>query len=441
MKWRAGVLLASNLPFFSDSNPFMSLRRLLLACTGFFVGVALAIAAESPRVPPLSSELAGQLTLPKISGLPPLAWRIQARPAPGGTLAFDAAATAPGLELQLAFTLPLGEVPGTWRLAPTKIDAAAWWRLSVEQAGIGALPADFEFTGQLTLEGEGQWRGADASGTLHLALAAGTAGSAAQHWSATGLMLDANLAIASSRLAVRTAQLRVDTIQAAGLTARNLLVDVTAAEAGRLAVTRAEVAALGGRIALTPFTLDPAAPAVTSVAEFSGVALGDIATLVPQALKEARGQVAGRVSVNWSLQSGLGPSDGSVNVSSAEPATVRLASSPGLLTGNSPPRIELLPEFTGPLRRWTSIENPAHGMLQRIETGQAPLAVESLSLRLYPDGANGARSAQIEVVARTTGVGDVVEKVTFTVNVSGPLDQVLRLGLDDRAKIRVNAPQ
>jgi hypothetical protein len=44
----------------------------------------------------------------------------------------------------------------------------------------------------------------------------------------------------------------------------------------------------------------------------------------------------------------------------------------------------------------------------------------------------------VDVVARPTGVGDVLEKITFTVNVSGPLDQVLRLGLNDRAKIRVN---
>jgi hypothetical protein len=78
-------------------------------------------------------------------------------------------------------------------------------------------------------------------------------------------------------------------------------------------------------------------------------------------------------------------------------------------------------------------------MLQRIELGQVPLAVESLDFQLYPDGAGGSRSAQVRVVARTTEAGDVVEKVTFTVNVSGPLDQVLRLGMDERAKIRVNA--
>jgi hypothetical protein len=273
---------------------------------------------------------------------------------------------------------------------------------------------------------------------LHATLAAGTAGSKSQHWSASGLELVADLELAPTRVAVRTARAHVDTIQAAGLTGRNLIFEIAGAEAGRLAVSRAEVAAFGGRITVVPFTLDPVAPAVNSVLEFSGVSLGDLASFVPQAIQQAGGQVAGRLSLNWSRQAGLGPANGSLAAAAGQAATVRLASSPGLLTGNSPPRIALLPAAMGPLSRWFSLENPAHGMLQRIELGQAPLAVENLSLRLYPDGAGGARSAQVEVVARTTGAGDVVEKVTFTVNVSGPLDHVLRLGLDDRANIRLN---
>ena len=77
-------------------------------------------------------------------------------------------------------------------------------------------------------------------------------------------------------------------------------------------------------------------------------------------------------------------------------------------------------------------------MLQRIELGQSPLAVETLRLQLYPDGPGGPRSARVDIVARPAGAGDVVEKITFSVNVSGPLDQVLQLGFKDRATIRVN---
>ena len=200
---------------------------------------------------------------------------------------------------------------------------------------------------------------------------------------------------------------------------------------------RAEIVAFGGRIALAPFTLDPAAPAVRTTAEFSGVALGELAALVPQALTEARGQVAGRITVNWSLQAGVEPGAGSLVVSPDTPATLRLAKSPGLLTGRSPPRIEFLPAWTGPLHTWFSVENPGYDLLRRIELGDMPLVVEHLDVRLYPDGPDAARSATVEISARPAS-GEAVKKVTFTVNLSGPLAQVLRLGLDDRAKVRVN---
>lgn len=417
---------------------FLPFPRVLL-----FAALAVgASAAESPALlPPLRGDMSGQLSLPKITGFPPLAWRLAAQPTVPNSLAITATGTAPGLSLYVELTPAVGPAAGTWRLVRAEIDGATWWRLAAEQAGPGAksLPLDFEFTGAVTVDGSGTWRGSDFAGSLHLAVSAATARSAAQNWNAAGLTLDAVLALSPGRPTLRAVQLRVATVQFAGIGAQNLVLTAEGSEGGRLAVTRAELAAFGGRIALTPFTLDPAAPAIASTAAFSGVALGELAALMPQALKEARGQVAGRVAVNWNIATGFGPGDGALSVTPAEPATLRLAAAPGLLTGRSPPRIALLPAFTGPLRRWLSLENPAHAMLQRIELGQVPLAVESLDFQLYPDGAGGTRSAQVLVVARTTNAGDVVEKVTFTVNVSGPLDQVLRLGMDERAKIRVNA--
>ena len=382
-------------------------------------------------------DLSGNLTLPKISGLPPLAWRVQVHPAAGESLAFDATASAPGLELQLALTLPTGDAPGTWRSMRSRVDAAALWRFLVEHGGLGgqSIPTDLELTGTLAVEGNGQWGGDDFSGTLRFALAPASVRSAAQKWSADGVALDGEIEVAAARVALRSVRLRAEKLEVATLAAHNFLIEARGAEGGRVAVTRAEVAAFGGRIALTPFTLDPAAPAMNTVAEFSNVELGELAALVPQALSGAHGRVAGRVAINWSLRSGLGSGDGTLVVLPAEPATVRLAPSAGLLTGRAPARLDLLPGFMGPLRRWVSLENPAYGMLQRIELGQAPLAVESMNLRLYPDGPGGPRSASVELVTRPTGAGDVVDKVTFSVNVSGPLDQVLRLGLDDRAKI------
>mgnify|MGYP007042184828 FL=1 len=92
------------------------MRRHVLCLLVSLACAAAVAAAELRPIPPLTADLSGQFSLPKIPGLPPLAWRVHARPAAGHSLAFDATATAPGLELRLEFTLPGGESPGTWRL-------------------------------------------------------------------------------------------------------------------------------------------------------------------------------------------------------------------------------------------------------------------------------------------------------------------------------------
>jgi hypothetical protein len=66
--------------------------------------------------------------------------------------------------------------------------------------------------------------------------------------------------------------------------------------------------------------------------------------------------------------------------------------------------------------------------------GEKLLTVERLHAQLYPDGPNGARSAVVEISARPAN-GGAVDEVTFTVNVFGPLTQVLRFGLNQTLKV------
>ena len=113
---------------------------------------------------------------------------------------------------------------------------------------------------------------------------------------------------------------------------------------------------------------------------------------------------------------------------------MRLTASPGFLTGKMPLRIQFLPPWLGPLARWVAIDNPAYDMLHRIEMGETWLTIERLRVQLYPDGPNGARSAVVDIAARPAG-GGVVDRVTFAVNVFGPLSQVVRLGLNQTLKV------
>ncbi len=197
---------------------------------------------------------------------------------------------------------------------------------------------------------------------------------------------------------------------------------------------------LGGHVSLAPFGFNPAKPAVEATAEFSQVALAELALLVPQALAEAHGRVDGRIALRWSAATGFEPGAGSLTVSAEAPATVRLAATPGFLTQRMPRTIALLPAWLGPVARWFSPENPAYDTLHEIELGRQLLTVENLRLQLYPDGPDAPRSALVELAARPAA-GGAVERVTFTVNVAGPLNQVLRLGLNEGLKVKVGNGQ
>ena len=78
----------------------------------------------------------------------------------------------------------------------------------------------------------------------------------------------------------------------------------------------------------------------------------------------------------------------------------------------------------------------AFDTLRRIELGETPLVLDRLRVQLLPDGPDGARTLHAEVAARPAVPG-AVKTVSFAVNVTGPLSQLLRLGLANSDRLHV----
>ncbi len=409
-------------------------HRLALA-----VFAAGGLRAAEPQWPPLNGELSGALRLDALGDAPPLQWRTHLKPTAGGLPQIDLEVTASGLELHARATLPPGEAPGTWQISSAAVDLAMWLPIALARAGQAVLPPDLVATGTLRVAGEGTWRNAKATGSISAALDGATVGSTAQNLSASGVSLAAAIDLADNLPTVRSLRLGVDTLQMASLTARRIVAEAAGAEGGRIDVRRAELEVLGGRVALTPFTVDPARLAIDTAADLTGLALGELAALAPQALAEGSGQVAGRVAVRWSAEQGPEPGAGALRVAVDVPATVRLAPTPGFLTQRLPARFGLIGGSFGPLSRWLSIENPAYLTLRRIELGELPLAVDSLEVKLYPDGPDGAISARVELSGHPAEPHSPVGAVSFQVNVAGPLSQVVHYGLNNKASLHVNS--
>lgn len=409
--------------------PLRCCRLILLLLTAAAGG-----AAGTQSWPPLAGEVSGMLEWRSLAGAPPVAWRVQLTP-PDRAEAGRATATlqAPGFNLRAE-----GTAAGKWQVAEGTVDLASWTR-PLLAAGAITAPADLAIEGTLQLAGEGEWTSDGATGRLRVTLDNGKASSAAQGWDAAGISLSAIVDLMpGGSLKIESMALRVASVQAAGITGRELMVELAGPVPGEVIVRGAEIAVLGGTVRVRPFAADPARLEIRATVDLAGIALGEVADLVPTALAAARGRMDGRIEIAWSPATGFMPQGGALRVSADTPAMIRLASTPGFLTQHLPERIKLLPDWLRLPPTWFAPVNPAYGTLQQIELGEQDLAVEQLRVELYPDGPAGARSATVEVTARPAA-GSAVEQVSFTINVAGPLQQVLEIGLDDRARLNFSA--
>ena len=377
----------------------------------------IATAAAEPAWPPLSGEVSGSVTLQLLEGAPPLAWQVKVRPDTGAGVALELTTTAPGLAVKLEAMPPAGEAMGTWRVVSGTVEVASWWRVAAAQVKAAAVPPDLELGGALEVTGEGTWRGSEFAGTIHAKLTAGTARSAAQKWETGGVTLTIIAELKSGSVTLRSVELRAETAQVAGIMARNLRLEADPADGGRLAVRGAQLEALDGRVAITPFTLDPAAPAVQTTAEVSGVALEQLALLLPQALSEARGRAEGQIAFGWDATHGLSFGDGWLKLVDGTPASVKLAPMPGLITGQLP------------------ASNPARAALSRVELGQTAINLRLLHAEFHPAGDGAGRTATLKLEGEPVDP-QLIAPLVIDVNVAGPLDQLVRLGFDDRMKVK-----
>lgn len=391
----------------------------------------------SAAMPLVTGDFQGNFALKTLKGAPPLAWRVQLKPDGNGGLLGNATAHAPGLALEIVASLSSDEKTGTWKVTQGTLDAAAWSSILMAQSVTGKPATDMKVMGTLAITGGGTWSGSEFTGELMARLEDGTASSAAQGWDVGGISLQSVIALNPSGYDVRTITATAATLNAGGVAGRNFQLDAVG-EGTTLTVKRVELEVLAGKVSLSPFVVNLLDPSVKTTAELTAVALSDLIHYLPPALSQADGLVGGKVNIDWSARFGLQTAGGSLVISPDSPASLKLVSTPGFLTGSMPERLQLLPAKAGFLARWFSLNNPAYDMLKRIELGQASLRVENLQVQLYPDGPGAPRSVRIDVLARPED-GSVVKSVKFEINVMGTLDQVIKLGSAGGLKINASA--
>lgn len=377
-------------------------------------GVAVA-GADEARLPPLDGELSGSFHAKLWPGAPALRWAVAVQAGDLGQRIVSVDADASGTRLRIRGEVSEATAAGTWTLEEGSLDLAQWWpaigpTLGEEASGLSA-------SGIIALSGGGELRDGVPNGVVKLTLREGMLQHPTDGWTLEGISLTGSFSVDAGGARVRSEgpfELTVKTITTTRFGARNLLVRALLENLQSLSVREARLEIAGGDAMVDPCTV-PLSPLSLDVKlRLVRVGLQDLAALVPQALTEARGRADGSVGLRWSAESGLVLGSGQFAVRSDEPAVVRLAPTPGLISGSLPASV--LQYYPG---------------LGQIETGEVPLRAELLEVVFTPDGDSEGRTARVRLAG-----GPVDPKlrapIDLTINVRGPLEALVRFGTDSR---------
>lgn len=374
--------------------------------------VAPAVAAEGPwRLPPVVGEMAADVQLASVPGAPALQARVTAAvPAPGrrrAELSLSGEGTAITVELDLD-----AAGYGTWRVEGARLDLAAWSVAAARQ--LGAEFAGATVGGVLEFYGDGTLHAGGWTGRGVFRLRDGRIDHAADGVVVEGLGLD----LVVDDLAARRSA------PAQSLTWRGGRYDpvpfgrghVEFALAGdRVDVGEASIEVFGGEIVLGSFAFSTLSRDFAVVARLVGLELAQVLPLLPPVLATAEGQVDGLVTLSRT-PAGLAIGTGRLALRSGRTAEVRLSPTPGLISGTLPPKVlEYYPGLGG------------------IEAGRIPIRAEIFELAFTPGGDAQGRTASVRLAG---GPFDPALRapIDLTVNVSGPLESLLKFGTHSRLK-------
>jgi hypothetical protein len=179
----------------------------------------------------------------------------------------------------------------------------------------------------------------------------------------------------------------------------------------KIAVSRASFQALGGTVSTEAFNYFPALRELETVVLVDGISIEEVMALTPDLPAKASGRVNGRFPLRID--------DGGVRI-----GTGWLQLKPGVQA-----MIQL--NAQGLLTSGTSPSNPSYAVLKKVESGLLKLNISELRLDIRPPNAPPGRSAQLHIAGSPVDP-TVKAPVILDLNVNGPLEKLINLGLDSR---------
>ncbi len=340
-----------------------------------------------------------------------LAVGINARLTPQNTWEGRVQATGPGLALQGKLDYDMAKDVVTFQLPVLSLDLKEWQafvqRLVLLPGGKWDL-AGLITGGTGSAEGRLAGKQLITSGTVRL-----REGRAA-HPQGTVIAegIEADLEFTDfAKVITKPGTLRVREVRTGQLALRDLAAEVALDGTSKIVVNHVSFTALGGTVSTEPFNYFPDRRELEAVVLVDGINIEEVMALTRDLPAKAVGRVNGRFPLRLD-DSGVRLGTGWLQLKSGVHAQVQFNAT-GLLTGGASP------------------SSPSYAVLKKIESGLLKLKVSELRLDIRPPNAPAGRSARLHIAGEPVDP-DVKAPVTLDLNVNGPLERLINLGLDSR---------
>lgn len=366
-------------------------------------------AGGMPRLPVEEISVDGLLVL-RAAEAPDqsLTVRIDAKPAGGSAWAGHTEVTAPGLAVKGEATYDLANGDLAFNLPEIAVDLKTWQDFLTRLATVPT--GDIVAEGKLRGSAEGRLSAGKFFASGKVSLREGRGESKAQAITAEGIEADLEFTDLVN-VVTKPGTMRIAELRAGQLVLREMRWEFSLAGTDRIDVAHVSLQTLGGRVSAEPFRFFPSKGELDAVLLVDNVSVEEVMALTKDLPAKARGRVNGRVPVAIA-GNGLRFGSGWLELKPGVKAEIQF-NSQGLLTGGATPG------------------TPAFAVLQRVETGLLKLQVNELRLEIRPPNAPEGRTAQLHLAGEPLDKS-VKAPVTLDLNVNGPLEKLLNMGLDSR---------
>ncbi len=273
------------------------------------------------------------------------------------------------------------------------------------------LPGGYwEMDGIVTAEVSGTFKDGKAVAGGPVRMRGGRLANPARKVTATGVEFDVEFED-FDRMRSKPGTVRVAALQSGGLALEGFEADFAFENPDRVAVSRVSGRTLGGAISTEPFTLRLDRHELDCVVLADGFDVVQILALAKDVPARAVGRVDGRLPIRID--------DGGLRIGT------------GWLEMRKSTYAEIQFNAAGLLTRGVDTTSPSYPVLRKIEAGLLRLKLGAMRLDIHPPDRPPGLSARLHLTGEPVGP-TVKAPVVLDLDVNGPLEKLLNLGLDPR---------